>query len=147
MKRWLSALLLMVMLAQALPMSAMASVGRVLSDEELDRAYALTGLGKGDGLYHNGMALNESMNGMQLVGWLEERLEEKLHNIDDVLARARFRLAELEEKYPTLYPLFGYAACGNQASSHATISSAAFRSSGLSMMLPGTFASPATCAL
>ena len=46
-----------------------------------------------------------------------------------------------------LYPLFGYAACGNQASSHATISSAAFRSSGLSMMLPGTFASPATCAL
>lgn len=68
MKRWLSALLLMVMLAQALPMSAMASVGRVLSDEELDRAYALTGLGKGDGLYHNGMALNESMNGMQLVG-------------------------------------------------------------------------------
>ena len=37
MKRWLSALLVMVMLAQALPMSAMASVGRVLSDEELDR--------------------------------------------------------------------------------------------------------------
>ena len=106
MKRWLSALLVMVMLAQALPMSAMASVGRVLSDEELDRAYALTGLGKGDGLYHNGMALNESMNGMQLVGWLEERLEEKLHNIDDVLARARFRLAELEEKYPTLYEVF-----------------------------------------
>ena len=58
MKRWLSALLLMVMLAQALPMSAMASAGRVLSDEELDRAYALTGLGKGDGLYHNGMAPN-----------------------------------------------------------------------------------------
>ena len=106
MKRWLSALLLLVMLAQVLPMSAMASVGRVLSDEELDRAYALTGLGKGDGLYHNGMALNESMNGMQLVGWLEERLEEKLHNIDDVLARARFRLAELEEKYPTLYEVF-----------------------------------------
>ena len=106
MKKWLSTLLLVVLLAQALPVSAMASVGRVLSDEELDRAYALTGLGKGDGLYHNGMALNESMNGMQLVGWLEERLEEKLHNIDDVLARARFRLAELEEKYPTLYEVF-----------------------------------------
>lgn len=106
MKRWLSALLLMAMLAQALPMSAMASVGRVLSDEELDRAYALTGLGKGDGLYHNGMAPNESMNGMQLVGWLKERLDEKLHNVDDVLSRARFRLAELEEKYPTLYEVF-----------------------------------------
>ena len=106
MKRWLSALLLMVMLAQALPMSAMASAGRVLSDEALDRAYALTGLGKGDGLYHNGMAPNESMNGMQLVGWLKERLDEKLHNVDDVLSRARFRLAELEEKYPTLYEVF-----------------------------------------
>ena len=84
MKKWLSTLLLVVLLAQALPVSAMASVGRVLSDAELDRAYALTGLGKGDGLYHNGMSPNESMNGMQLVGWLEERLDERLHNIDDV---------------------------------------------------------------
>lgn len=106
MKKWLSTLLLVVMLTQALPVSAMASVGRVLSDEELDRAYALTGLGKGDGLYHNGMAPNESMNGMQLVGWLEERLDERLHNIDDVFSRARYRLAELEEKYPALYEVF-----------------------------------------
>ena len=106
MKKWLSTLLLVVLLAQALPVSAMASVGRVLSDEELDRAYALTGLGKGDGLYHNGMSPNESMNGMQLVGWLEERLDERLHNIDDVFSRARYRLAELEEKYPALYAVF-----------------------------------------
>ena len=39
MKKWLSTLLLVVLLAQALPVSAMASVGRVLSDAELDRAY------------------------------------------------------------------------------------------------------------
>ena len=106
MKKWLSTLLLVVLLAQALPVSAMASVGRVLSDEELDRAYALTGLGKGDGLYHNGMSPNESMNGMQLVGWLEERLDERLHNIDDVFSRARYRLAELEEKCPALCAVF-----------------------------------------
>ena len=106
MKRWVSALLLVILLAQVLPFDALATVGKVLTNEELDRAYALTGLGKGDGLYHNGMTPNDSMSGMQLAHWLEERLDTQLHNIDDVLARARYQLDELKEKYPTIYKVF-----------------------------------------
>ena len=42
MKRWVSALLLVILLAQVLPFDALATVGKVLTNEELDRAYALT---------------------------------------------------------------------------------------------------------
>ena len=81
------ALLLILLLIQALPVEALAATGRVLTDEALDRAYALTGLAKGDGQYHDGMTPNDSMSGMQLVRWLKDRLDTQLHNIDDVLSR------------------------------------------------------------
>ena len=106
MKKWISILLLVILLTQALPLDALASVGKVLTKEELDRAYALTGLGADDGQYHNGMKANAGMSGMQLARWLEERLDTQLHNIDDVLSRARFQLHTLNEKYPTLYKTF-----------------------------------------
>ena len=103
MKKCFSALLLIILLTQALSIDAFASIGRVLTDDELDRAYALTGLGQGDGLYHNGMAPNASMSGMQLAYWLEDRLDNQLHNIDDLLARARYQMDVLKEKYPTVH--------------------------------------------
>ena len=106
MKRCLSALLLILLLIQALPVEALAATGRVLTDEALDRAYALTGLAKGDGQYHDGMTPNGSMSGMQLVRWLKDRLDTQLHNIHDVLSRARYQLDELREKYPIIYKAF-----------------------------------------
>ena len=92
MKKLLSTLLLIVMLCQVLPFDAMATVGKVLTDDELARAYALTGLGQHDGLYHNGMMPNASMSGMQLARWLESQLDNQVHTIDDVLARARYQI-------------------------------------------------------
>ena len=100
------ALLLILLLIQALPVEALAATGRVLTDEAFDRAYALTGLAKGDGQYHDGMTPNDSMSGMQLVRWLKDRLDTQLHNIDDVLSRARYQLDELREKYPIIYKAF-----------------------------------------
>ena len=97
---------LIILLLQALPVDALATIGKALTDEELDRAYALTGLAKGDGLYHNGMMPNDSMSGVQLAHRLEDRLDTQLHNIDDVLARARYQLDELKELYPTVYTIF-----------------------------------------
>ena len=92
MKKLLSTLLLIVMLCQILPFDALATVGNVLTDDELARAYALTGPGQHDGLYHNGMMPNASMSGMQLARWLESQLDNQVHTIDDVLARARYQL-------------------------------------------------------
>ncbi|MBQ6349239.1 MAG: hypothetical protein IJI71_17070 [Clostridia bacterium] len=103
MKKLLSALLLIVMLCQVLPFDALATVGNVLTDDELARAYALTGLGQHDGLYHNGMMPNASMSGMQLARWLESQLDNQVHTIDDVLVRARYQLDVLKERYPAIY--------------------------------------------
>ena len=106
MKRLITALLLIVMLAQTLPFEALATVGKTLSQEELDRAWALTGLGRQDDAWHSGMKANASMSGIQLARWLEERLDNQLHNLDDILARSRYRLDELQEKYPAVYKVF-----------------------------------------
>jgi len=116
MKKLLSTMLLIVMLCQVLPFDALATVGKVLTDDELARAYALTGLVQHDGLYHNGMMPNASMSGMQLARWLESQLDNQVHTIDDVLARARYQLDVLKERrYPTIYRVFVQSAFYDQA--------------------------------
>jgi hypothetical protein len=54
---------------------------------------------------------------------------------------------ETEPVRPASFVVNLYVLMNDQPSSQSTISSAAFKSSGFSMMLPGTFASPATWAL
>lgn len=44
-KKWLSAILMVLVLVQAMPLGAFAAAGHVLTDEELAAAYALTGFG------------------------------------------------------------------------------------------------------
>jgi len=46
------------------------------------------------------MMPNASMSGMQLARWLESQLDNQVHTIDDVLARARYQLDVLKERYP-----------------------------------------------
>ena len=103
MKRKLAALLLIVMLCQALPMQAFATVGKVLTEEELALAYALTGLGTGglaanaNGAYHSGMQPNASWNASQLRDWLEEKLGKDVDDAGDLLSQITFTLNELRE--------------------------------------------------
>lgn len=67
MKKLIAALLLIAMLIQALPFKALATVGKVLSKEELARAYALTGLGTG-GLKANSTGASVG------VAWMPTRM-------------------------------------------------------------------------
>ena len=103
------------MLYRCLPFDALATVGRYSQEESWPVAYALTGLGQHDGLYHNGMMPNASMSGMQLARWLESQLDNQVHTIDDVLARARYQLDVLKERYPTIYRVFVQSAFYDQA--------------------------------
>lgn len=96
MKRLLSALLLVVVLNQVLPVNALAAIGKVLSQEELTAAYALTGYGDGlrTNAYHPGMMPNESWSASQISSYLEELLELNIHNLSDILSRVSCTLAE-----------------------------------------------------
>ena len=109
MKKLLSTLLLIVLLAQVLPFDALATVGRVLTEDELARAYALTGLGtgglaaNGDGAYHAGMRPNASWNASQLRDWLDAKLSSDLRTVNELLSQAAFTLDELRQDKPDVY--------------------------------------------
>ena len=115
MKKLFSVLLLIVMLAQVLPLEALATVGKVLSKEEIARAYALTGLGTGglkansNGAYHDGMKPNLSWNASQLDDWLDEKLAKDLNSAEDLLSQVGFTLEEMKQSDPSAYEAFTQA--------------------------------------
>ena len=114
-KKLLIVLTVVVLLFNILPVEALAAVGSVLSEEELNRAYALTGLGTGglrknavsanaaDGLFHTGMKPNLSWNASQLIDWMEETLNSDMHSVTDSLSRLFFTIANMEETRPESY--------------------------------------------
>ena len=111
MKKLFAVTLLIVMLCQALPVEALASVGRVLTQDELNRARALTGLSfdqdpANERAYHSGMKPNAGWTAKQLRGWLDERLDKSLDTIDDTLSQAFFTLADMKQSDPEKYRRF-----------------------------------------
>ena len=110
MKRFVAVLLTLILLCHALPMNALASVGRVLTENELAAAYALTGFGDGgarsNSAFHKGMKPNETWNAMQVSDWLEEILDTYMFSVEDVLTRASIKLVDLREKDPKAYERF-----------------------------------------
>ena len=115
MKKMITALLLLAMLIQVLPFEALATVGKVLSKEEMARAYALTGLGTGglkansNGAYHDGMKPNASWNASQLNDWLDEKLAKDLNSAEDLLSQVGFTLEEMKQSDPSAYEAFTQA--------------------------------------
>ena len=104
MKKWLSVIVLIVLLSQALPINALATIGKVLTSEELAAAYTLTGL-KSDGTtiqsnaaYHKGMQPSAAWNAMQISEWLDDVLKIELFNVEDILSRASVALGKLKKK-------------------------------------------------
>ena len=104
MKRLLSALLMVLLLIEALPLNALAAAGHVLTEKELAAAYALTGLGEGgaqgNAAYHQGMMPNDTWNAMQLSDWLDDMLNVKVHSVQSILSQASYKLMQLQEKDP-----------------------------------------------
>ena len=108
MKKWLSLLLLIVLLSHVLPLNALATIGKVLTHEELAAAYALTGYGTDDGasanaVYHRGMQPNATWNAQQMSDWLDDVLKTDLFNVEDILSRAAVALEKLKKKNPEAY--------------------------------------------
>ena len=110
MKKWLSAMLMLILLVQAMPLGAFAAAGHVLTDEELAAAYALTGFGdssvQSNATYHKGMKPNVTWNAMQVSEWLDEQLKTYVFSVEDILTRASIKLAKLQESDPEGYSRF-----------------------------------------
>jgi hypothetical protein len=102
MKKWLCVLLTLVLLLQALPLSALAAVGHVLTDEELAAAYALTGFADSEvqrnAVFHKGMTPNESWNAMQVSDWLDEQLDTYMYSVEEILGQGDGSLVPLSKR-------------------------------------------------
>ena len=77
MKKWIAALLALIMLVGMLPVNALAVIvsGKILTEDELSAFRVLAGLNDGAGEYHSGMRVNASMNAQQVSDWLDEQLK------------------------------------------------------------------------
>ena len=100
-----------LILAQTLPLHALAAAGHVLTDDELAAAYALTGFGAdGDSSnaasVHRGMTPNDAWNAMQVSDWLDEMLDTYLFSVEDILSRASIKLVKLREEDSQGYSRF-----------------------------------------
>ncbi len=102
MKKWIAALLALMLLLQALPVTALATAvsGRPITEAELAKAYAIAGLNDGAGVFHNGMGVSASMNALQLSDWLEEMQSGDLYSVGHMLARVHSALADLKQSDP-----------------------------------------------
>ncbi len=98
MKKWIAAMLTLIMLVGMLPVNALAVIvsGKILTEDELSTYKVLAGLNDGAGEYHNGMRPNASMNARQVSDWLDEQLSGDLYSLSNVLARAQVALYDLE---------------------------------------------------
>ena len=103
MKRLICAILTFLLTVQAFPVDALATVGRALTSQELARAYAMTGFGEGEGVYHNGMKPNASWNASQLDDWLEEKLSKDLKTVNEIFSQSSYTLEKMKAGQPELY--------------------------------------------
>ena len=124
MKRWITAILVLTLLFQAVPMSSFAdsAADRMITDGELPRALQIAGLqtadgsgaaangllqleGKQDG-YHAGMMPDSTWDAGMLVDWLDEKLSRDLYSVTDTYTRADSRLQLMKTDDPATYAYF-----------------------------------------
>ena len=103
-KRIISLLLAAVLLVNA-SASALADTPHVMTQTELEAAWALTGLDENAAQYREGMAFSEHMNAQQLKCWLDELLDEEVAGIKHLYSELETTLYEIEQGFYD--PLFG----------------------------------------
>lgn len=101
-KKWLTVLLAIVLTVQAVPVAAL-SEGAALTAGELTAASALTGYGADASSWHAGAGSLENQTARQLVEYLDELLEEKIHTLETDCEDLELALYRLEQDNPARY--------------------------------------------
>ena len=132
MRKWIAAILTLVMLSQALPWTAFAATGDMITDAELQRALLIAGLqpettdnsgeralfaaksnsaaplrleAKESG-YHPGMKPDETWDAQMLMDWLDDMLSQDIYNVTNVFTRADTLLERMATEDPAAYARF-----------------------------------------
>ena len=128
MKKWIAVILTIVMLSQALPWTAFAATGDMITEAELSRALQLAGLqatstgsaGVGGlmeaaqsggalmleaktSTYHEGMSPDEGWDAITLLDWLEDKMSVEIYSVANAFHQAETRLEQLATEDPVEY--------------------------------------------
>ena len=98
----ITVLMAMILAFQAIPVAALAE-GSALTAMELTAASALTGYGADVSTWHAGSGSPENLTARQLVEYLNELLEEKIHTLETDCEDLELALHHLERNYPEKY--------------------------------------------
>ena len=101
-KKAITVLLTIVLAVQAIPVAVLAE-GPALTAGELTAASALTGYGADVSTWHAGSGSLENQTARQLVEYLSELLDEKIHTLENDCEDLELALYQLEKDYPEKY--------------------------------------------
>ena len=117
-KRWISVLVLMILLVQTLPLQALADTGSILTESELQQAMQLAGLETAedsskerlsltlsDSGYHEGMKPDSAWDVPMLNSWLENMRQRELYNLCLQYNEVLTTLDQMKESEPATYTL------------------------------------------
>ena len=106
MKKLVCLLLALVFVLQAAPVNVIAEMTNpVPTAQELTAAVLLTGLSDNAPGYRSGMEPSESMNAMQLAGWIREFQAQKQGYIMDIFENYDVELAYVKDNYPATFDM------------------------------------------
>ena len=132
MKKWIAAIMTFVMLSQALPWTAFAATGDLITDAELRYAMSIAGLqfesafsggesalfeampndserprleAKESG-YHPGMQPDETWDAQMLLDWLDDMLKKDIYYVSSTFMNAQTILERMCEEDPEQYAFF-----------------------------------------
>jgi hypothetical protein len=124
-KRWISVLVLMILLVQTLPLQALADTGSILTESELQQAMQLAGLETAedsskerlsltlsDSGYHEGMKPDSAWDVPMLNSWLENMRQRELYNLCLQYNEVLTTLDQMKESEPATYTLLTGSAEG-----------------------------------
>ena len=115
MNRLVTALLLIVLLCQSLPLNAFAAGENLITDEEIGKALQIACLQISrseddvivvqakESRYHRGMKPDETWDARMLLDWLDDMLRTDIYNVTEVYSRANTKLSKLETQDPVTY--------------------------------------------
>ena len=125
MKKAFALILTLILLSQALPLTAFAKTVDPITEAELNRALQIAGLrqdpdypqANADGvstlrlaaretIYHNGMEPEDTWDAQTLIDWLDDKLTKEFYNVVSVFSRADSLLERMQADDPASYAKF-----------------------------------------
>ena len=119
-RRWISCMLLLVLLTQCIPLNVLAETMNMITEAEIQEALLLASLQPAAGWndtdessplrlemkesrYHKGMGIDETWDAPMMLDWLDSMLKTELYNVAQLFSQAETNLERMQTENPADY--------------------------------------------